>query len=147
MYICTYILIPQANYDQVLEPTLDIFRRKFEYFSSHISAMDELFEASFSTVADSGRLLSKCGKCSHYMKFIASRPQRLYCMTCEVTYSLPLLGGIKLYKVSSQFLPEHTYVQYFAKNSLRQTRKHSQPVCQMRLMIVIILEVYGLFEV
>ena len=39
------------------------------------------------------------------------------------------------------------YVQYFAKNSLRQTREHLQPVRQMRLTIVIILEVYGLFEV
>ena len=61
--------------------------------------MDELFEASFSSVAESGRVLSKCGKCSRYMKFIASRPQRLYCMHCEVTYSLPLQGSIKLYKV------------------------------------------------
>ena len=39
------------------------------------------------------------------------------------------------------------YVQYFANNSLRQTREHLQPVRQMRLTIVIILEVYGLFEV
>ena len=89
----------QAAYEQVLEPTLDIFRRKFEYFRTNIDAMDELFEASFSSVAETGRVLSKCGKCSRYMKFIASRPQRLYCMNCEVTYSLPQLGTIKLYKV------------------------------------------------
>lgn len=89
----------QAQYDQVVEPILDIFTRKFEYFASHLSTMEELFEASFSSVAESGRLFSKCGKCSHYMKFIASRPQRLYCMHCEVTYSLPLQGSIKLYKV------------------------------------------------
>ena len=42
---------------------------------------------------------------------------------------------------------EHEHIQYFAKNSLRQTREHSQPVRQTRLTIVIILEVYGLFEV
>ena len=89
----------QILYDDVLAHTLDVFRGKFDYFRTNISAMEELFEASFSTVADSGRPLSKCGKCQHYMKFIASRPQRLYCNHCEVTYSLPLLGNIKLYKV------------------------------------------------
>ena len=78
---------------------MDIFRRKFDYFSHNVSAMDELFEASFSSIAESGRFFSKCGNCSRYMKYIASRPQRLYCMQCEKTYSLPLKGTIKLYKV------------------------------------------------
>ena len=62
--------------------------------------MDELFEASFSSVADTGRLFSKCGLCRRYMKYISSRPQRLYCMNCDQTYSLPQVGNIKLYKVS-----------------------------------------------
>ena len=61
--------------------------------------MDELFEASFSSVADSGKVLSKCGLCRRYMKYISSRPQRLYCMNCDQTYSLPQVGSIKLYKV------------------------------------------------
>ena len=39
------------------------------------------------------------------------------------------------------------YIRYFAKNYLRQTREHLQPIRQTRLTIVIILEVYGLFEV
>lgn len=39
--------------------TLDIFRKKFDYFQSNISEMDELFEASFSSVADSGKFLSR----------------------------------------------------------------------------------------
>jgi DNA topoisomerase-3 len=32
------------------------------------------------------------------MQFIPLRPVRLYCQTCEETYSLPQQGAIKLYK-------------------------------------------------
>ncbi|XP_077250449.1 DNA topoisomerase, type IA, core isoform X2 [Tasmannia lanceolata] len=63
-----------------------------------IDNMDALFEAQFSPLADSGRLLSKCGKCVRYMKYISSQPSRLYCGTCEEVYSLPQKGTIKLYK-------------------------------------------------
>ena len=45
--------------------------------------MDALFEASFSPLASSGKVLSKCGKCARYMRLIASRPSRLYCAACE----------------------------------------------------------------
>lgn len=90
------------DYDQVLQHTVDVFYQKFEYFKNHVEEMDELFEASFSSVAESGRLFSKCGLCRHYMKYIASRPQRLYCMKCNQTYSLPQAGTIKVYKVSGR---------------------------------------------
>ena len=83
----------------VVDHALDIFCRKFHYFQSHIDGMDELFEASFSSVAESGRPLSKCGICRRYLKYISSRPQRLYCTQCDQTYSLPQGGSIKLYKV------------------------------------------------
>jgi hypothetical protein len=33
-----------------------------------------------------------------YMKYIALKPNRLHCKTCDETYSLPLNGNIKLYK-------------------------------------------------
>lgn len=58
--------------------------------------MDALFEAQFSPLADSGRLLSKCGKCSKYMKYISTRPTRLYCIGCEEVYNLPQNGTIKV---------------------------------------------------
>ena len=51
--------------------------------------MDTLFEASFSPLASSGKVLSQCGKCRRYMKLIASRPSRLYCPTCEDVYNMP----------------------------------------------------------
>ena len=43
----------------MLTHTLDVFRRKFDYFRTNIGEMDELFEASFSSVADSGKFLSR----------------------------------------------------------------------------------------
>jgi len=65
--------------------------------------MDALFEAQFSTLTDSGRILSKCGKCLRYMKYISTQPSRLYCGTCEEVYYLPQKGTIKvvLYSLSN----------------------------------------------
>ncbi|KAI8538181.1 hypothetical protein RHMOL_Rhmol09G0082200 [Rhododendron molle] len=65
---------------------------------SKIDNMDALFEAQFSPLSDSGRLLSKCGKCLRYMKFISTQPSRLFCSTCEEVYYVPQKGAIKLYK-------------------------------------------------
>lgn len=61
-----------------------------------IENMNTLFEAQFSALADSGRNLSKCGKCLRYMKYISSQPPRLYCNTCEEEYYLPQKGSIKV---------------------------------------------------
>jgi DNA topoisomerase-3 len=88
----------KADFDLVLRHTLDIFQAKFEFFRSHTEQLDELFEASFSSVAESGRPLSRCGKCQRYLKYIAARPQRMYCGHCNETYSLPQGGSVKLYK-------------------------------------------------
>ena len=88
----------KVDFDQVLNHTLEGFRKKFIYFRDNISNMDELFEASFSTVAETGKPLSRCGKCHRYMTYIPSKPQRLYCRHCDNTYSLPQGGTIKLYK-------------------------------------------------
>lgn len=60
--------------------------------------MDELFEASFSPLAATGKPMSRCAHCGRFMKYIASKPARLYCPTCDVTYSLPNNGKIMLYK-------------------------------------------------
>lgn len=56
-----HLLTPpiQADYSQVLDHTLDIFRRKFCYFRENIASMNELFEATFSSVAGSGRPMSR----------------------------------------------------------------------------------------
>ncbi|KAJ7297715.1 hypothetical protein O6H91_Y040400 [Diphasiastrum complanatum] len=88
----------QADYAHVVQHALQEFAAKFSYFVSNIERMDVLFEAQFSPLAESGKPLSKCGKCSRYMKYIAIRPTRLYCSTCEEVHSLPQHGSIKLYK-------------------------------------------------
>uniref|UniRef100_A0A8C5RXE3 DNA topoisomerase n=1 Tax=Laticauda laticaudata TaxID=8630 RepID=A0A8C5RXE3_LATLA len=88
----------KANFHQVLEHTLDIFKRKFHYFVDSIAGMDELMEVSFSPLAATGKPLSRCGKCHRFMKYIQAKPSRLHCSHCDETYSLPQNGTIKLYK-------------------------------------------------
>ncbi|CAI0397667.1 unnamed protein product, partial [Linum tenue] len=88
----------QADHSRIVLHVLQQFKQKFAYFVKQIDNMDALFEAQFSPLADSGRALSKCGKCLRYMKYIASQPSRLYCGTCEEVYYVPQKGTIKLYK-------------------------------------------------
>lgn len=94
----TLIAKGQADHGRVVHHVLQEFMAKFSYFVSQIERMDTLFEAQFSPLADSGKMLSKCGKCGRYMKYIAMRPARLYCSACEEVYGLPQNGSIKLYK-------------------------------------------------
>ncbi|XP_074383430.1 DNA topoisomerase 3-beta isoform X6 [Apium graveolens] len=88
----------QANHSLVVQHVLAQFQQKFSYFVKKIENMDSLFEAQFSPLSDSGRMLSKCGKCLRYMKYISSLPSRLFCGTCEEVYYVPQKGTIKLYK-------------------------------------------------
>ncbi|CAK0787024.1 hypothetical protein CVIRNUC_010240 [Coccomyxa viridis] len=88
----------KAEKEAVVLHTLDQFAQKFRYFVTKIDRMDALFEASFSPLASSGKVLSKCGKCLRYMKLISVRPMRIYCPTCEEVLNLPQGGTVKLYK-------------------------------------------------
>lgn len=88
----------QADHSLVVHHVLEQFKRKFNFFVKQIENMDALFEAQFSPLSDSGRSLSKCGKCLRYMKYISTLPSRLYCGTCEEVYYVPQKGTIKLYK-------------------------------------------------
>ncbi|XP_016287993.2 DNA topoisomerase 3-beta-1 isoform X3 [Monodelphis domestica] len=92
------IALGKADYHQVLEHTLNIFKRKFHYFVDSIAGMDELMEVSFSPLAATGKPLSRCGKCHRFMKYIQAKPSRLHCSHCDETYTLPQNGTIKLYK-------------------------------------------------
>ncbi|KAL6970893.1 hypothetical protein U1Q18_030573 [Sarracenia purpurea var. burkii] len=94
----TLVAKGQADHSLVVQHVIQQFKRKFSYFVKQIDNMDALFEAQFSPLSDSGRLLSKCGKCLRYMKFISTQPSRLYCGTCEEVYYVPQKGTIKLYK-------------------------------------------------
>ncbi|KAK7099050.1 hypothetical protein V1264_003246 [Littorina saxatilis] len=92
------IAMGQANFYEVKQHAIDIFHLKFRYFVQNIPAMDELFEVTFSSLADAGRPISRCGKCRRFMKLVEAKPARLHCSICDSTYSLPQNGNIKLYK-------------------------------------------------
>jgi DNA topoisomerase-3 len=102
--------------------------KKFDHFRTNIGAMDSLFEASFSPLAATGKLLSKCGKCLRYMRYIPLKPQRLYCPTCEETYALPQNGTIKLYKELKCPLDQFDLVLFSLGNSEKALGK-SYPLC------------------
>ena len=92
------IALGEATYENVLNSSLDIFLRKYDHFIESISKMDELFHASFSSLGDvevNTRLKPKCGKCERFMKYIDTKPHRLYCVVCEEVYSMPKDGSIK----------------------------------------------------
>jgi hypothetical protein len=49
----------EESLERVVAHTLDLFKAKFLYFVQNVSGMDELFEASFSKSADSGKPFSR----------------------------------------------------------------------------------------
>lgn len=87
-----------ADFHAVLKHAIEIFRLKFQFFVTNIQNMDLLFEVSFSSLADSGKAHSRCGKCRRYMKYIQQKPARLHCSHCDETYSLPVGGIARVYR-------------------------------------------------
>lgn len=108
-----------ADFHQVLSSTLAEFRTKFDNFVTNIAAMDELFEVSFSSLAESGKALSRCGKCRRYLKLITAKPVRLYCPNCQETLSLPHNGSFRTFKELKCPLDEYEllYFNGFGANS------------------------------
>ena len=92
------IALGKRQFKEVLKHTLDEFKRRFLFFRENIAAMDELFQVSFSSLADSGKPLSKCGHCKRFMKLISAKPVRLYCPTCNNTLNLPYTGSFRTFK-------------------------------------------------
>jgi DNA topoisomerase-3 len=85
-------------YSQVLAEQIELYQSKFRNFVLGISPMNSLFEASFSSLQDSGKLMSRCGICKRFTKYLPLRPQRIHCATCSRTYEMPPNGTIKLYR-------------------------------------------------
>ncbi|KAF7997780.1 hypothetical protein HCN44_009178 [Aphidius gifuensis] len=92
------IALGRADFYDVLQHTVEIFKQKFHYFVQSIDGMDQLFEVSFSPLSASGKAHSRCGKCRRYMKYIQTKPSRLHCAHCNETYNLPQNGNIRIYK-------------------------------------------------
>lgn len=114
----------EANYDRVLRQTIEAFRQKYLYFVKSIEAMDSLFEVSFTTLAATGKALSRCGKCRRYMKLIIAKPSRLHCSHCDETYNLPQNGNIRIYKELKCPLDDFELVTWSTGNKGR-----SYPLC------------------
>ena len=95
---CTLIALGKAKPEEVIEHTLKMFKQKFLYFLSQIEKMDSLFESSFTSLASTGRPLSRCGRCKKYMNLIDKKPVRLYCRHCDEAHALPWGGAVRLYK-------------------------------------------------
>jgi len=81
--------------------------------------MDELFEASFSSLTEKqvdNKIKPHCGRCHRYMKYINLRPNRLYCPTCEETYKMPTKQGkIRLFGESRCPLDDFELVIFTSK--------------------------------
>ena len=125
---CTLIANGDAKIDDVLEHSLNIFEAKFRHFVDTITSMDELFEASFSPIAGSGKPIGRCGRCRRYMNLIMSVPSRIHCPTCNVTYKLPQNGTIKNYMSKTCPLDGFELVVFSLGNSA-QAQGKSFPLC------------------
>jgi DNA topoisomerase-3 len=89
----------QSDYETELRTALTLYKQKFSFFRQNINLMDQLFEGTFTHVSEtSGKHLTRCGICNRFMILISSRPVRLFCSICNMTYKLPNTGSIKLYK-------------------------------------------------
>lgn len=53
------IALGKADFNSVLQHTIEIFQLKFQYFVKNIQGMDELFEVTFSPLSATGRPLSR----------------------------------------------------------------------------------------
>eukprot|EP00796_Vickermania_ingenoplastis_P008249 gene8249-5770_t len=93
----TQIAEGKVDISRVLSYALDLFFAKFRFFKEHIDVYDALMGASFSAISAAGKPITRCGNCMRYLKHLDTRPQRLYCAYCEVTFSLPQGGAIKQY--------------------------------------------------
>ena len=125
---CTLVAKGEATNQEVLRHSLDILEQKFAYFVRKIERMDSLFEATFSPLAATGKPLSKCGKCSRYMKYVKLKPQRLHCNVCNETYNLPQNGTMKLYQELRCPLDNFELLLFSLGNSERAMGK-SYPLC------------------
>uniref|UniRef100_A0A8C7F042 DNA topoisomerase n=1 Tax=Oncorhynchus kisutch TaxID=8019 RepID=A0A8C7F042_ONCKI len=113
----------KANYQQVLQHTLDIFKRKFHYFFDTIAS--ETLKYFVFCLLYSGTNCPRSANCTLMMDcFSQAKPSRLHCAGCDETYSLPQNGAIKLYKELRCPLDEFELVLWTSGS-----RGKSYPLC------------------
>jgi len=82
----------KADFNAVLEHTLNTFTAKFKYFVEHIQGMDELFEVSFSPLASSGRPLSRYMRLLYFLVVSFYSAQSVTLQYCIKRMSCSLLS-------------------------------------------------------
>lgn len=132
---CDLIAVGKADKEKVLAHALRIFFLKFKYFVAAIDTMNELFEASFAPLGESGKPMSRCGKCRRFMKYVSKRPVRLYCPTCQDTYNLPQNGTIKECSGSTCPLDGFGVVQFSLGNSAKALGKRYENYCKQKALL------------
>jgi DNA topoisomerase-3 len=121
---CTLIAKGKAKKEDVVAHALEVAKKKFIFFSAHIEAVNALFEATFSPLVDSSKLLSRCGKCKRIMKHVKlPRAPILHCTHCNETYGLPVNGTVKLYMGQTCPLDNFELVQFSLGNKARAMGK------------------------
>jgi DNA topoisomerase-3 len=95
---CNLIASGQAGCKSVVAHSLRNFERKFAFFCSHISRMDDLFASSFHSLSPAqaaAQRFTRCGLTRQYLQYIRGPPARLYNAATEQLYALPSGGSLR----------------------------------------------------
>jgi len=92
---CNKIAKGLTDKDIVIKHAISIFEEKFKYFVENVNKMDILFSSSFSKLEEVGKAFTRCGITRRYLQYIPGPPPRLYNVTTETVYPLPLGGVVK----------------------------------------------------
>lgn len=81
----------KRKFDDVIKEVVNIFKKKFIYFTENISKGDKIFSKSYKSFDDAcvnAKMWTKCGQCRCYMKIVQNY-NKLICEKCNRTYQLP----------------------------------------------------------
>ena len=95
---CDLIASGQAKSKSVVAHSLRNFERKFAFFCSRISRMDDLFSSSFHSLSPAqaaAQRFTRCGLTRQYLQYIRGPPARLYNAATEQLYALPSGGSLR----------------------------------------------------
>ena len=95
---CDLIASGKAVCKSVISHSLRNFERKFAYFCSRITRMDDLFASSFHSLSPAqaaAQRFTRCGLTRQYLQYIRGPPPRLYNASTEQLYSLPSGGSLR----------------------------------------------------
>lgn len=78
--------------DVLVNQVLSKFLTKFLHFKQNIGKLEALLNAKFTSIKKAGRPFILCGECHRYTDLIEQYPPRVYCVTCDKLYTIPMRG-------------------------------------------------------